>query len=176
MWKYLVFLFVLTSLLLQSCNNPFAPAQADNIENQPPLLTNQETPDEVLINFRFAYTFKDSLVYSELFDSTFTFVSWNFNVSPAEPINWGRDQELKVAGRMFGLINTLDVIFNVINRDTIRVDTANVPAEIEHRITFTLTLNGGAIPSLTILNGEVVFLYLRREKKWFISRWVDQQI
>lgn len=158
-----------------SCDNPFAPANATGNEGKTLLVTEQKTPDEVLQNFRYAYTFKDSLVYSDLLDSSFTFVSWNFNVSPPEPINWGRDVELRTAGRMFRFFNTLDLTFNVIIRDTVGVDPQDQkPNQIEHTITFTLTLDGGR--SIPTLIGEVRFSYARREGKWLITRWEDRQI
>ncbi|MCB0258235.1 MAG: hypothetical protein KDI38_17365 [Calditrichaeota bacterium] len=174
--NYNLFVLCLLAGLLLTCNNPFAPGTADENERGSLLLTSQRNPDEVLQNFQYAYTFKDSLVYSELFDSTFTFISTNFNVSPPEPIVWGRDQELRTVGRMFRFFNTLDLTFNsVIDRDTLEFSAGdNLPLRIEDNITFTLTLDGGStIPTLL---GEVIFVYVRRENRWLISRWEDKQI
>ncbi len=170
MWKILG--LIIFSLFL-TCTNPFAPKLADKDSQHVFLLTNQESPDDLLSNFQYAYTFKDSLVYSELFDSSFTFVSWNFNVSPPEPIEWGRDTELKTTGRMFRFFNNLDLTWNV--RDTIFIDTVNTPpARVDEKITFTLTIDGGT--TIPTLNGEVIFQYVRRGKKWFIARWEDLRI
>lgn len=125
----------------------------------------------MLQNFQFAYTFRDSLVYSELLDSSFTFLSTNFNVSPSESIVWNRDQELKTAGRMLRFFTTLDLTFNLISSIVIEEDTDDEPAKIEQRLTFTLTLDGGSqIPTLI---GKVVFTYIRRGETWFISRWEE---
>lgn len=154
-------------LIFGQCTNPFAPAEAENNATRSILLTEQLTPDEVLQNFLYAYTFKDSLVYSELFDSTFTFISQNFNVSPPEPINWGRDQELRTVGRMFRFFNTLDLTWGS------RPLPEPIPGttEYERRITFTLTLDGGmTIPTLI---GVVTFRFIKRGDKWYIARWVD---
>ncbi len=172
--KYLIFSFPIFIFLYQSCTNPFAPAEADQDAASSNLLTDQKSPDEVLTNFRYAYTFQDSLVYSELLDSTFVFRSMDFNYAPPVPIQWGRDVELKTTARMFRFFNTIDLTFNVVNRDTARLDSLESPIQIEHRITFTLTLDGGA--TIPILNGEVIFVYVRRGKKWLISLWEDQQI
>lgn len=167
-------LFSLVGVFFASCTNPFAPAEADPDAPSSNLLTDQQNPDEVLTNFRFAYTFKDSLVYSELFDSSFVFLSLDFNHAPPVPIQWGRDVELKTTARMFKFFNTLEVTFNVIDRKTNREDSLGTPMEIQDRITFTLTLDGGA--TIPTLNGEVDFIYVRRGNKWMISFWEDRQI
>ena len=132
-------------------------------------------PDEVLTNFLYAYTFRDSLVYSELFDSSFTFISWDFGVSPPEPINWGRDRELRVAGRMFRFFDTIDLTWD--SRTPIASDSVdNELVRVEEKLTFTLTLDGGTtIPTLI---GEVNFVFVRREEdeRWVIIRWEDLRI
>ncbi len=169
-------LFFLMSGLFLTCNNPFAPGTAAGDETGTLLLTSQLTPDEVLQNFQYAYTFKDSLVYSDLFDSSFIFLSTNFNVSPPEPLGWNRDQELRIVGRMFRFFNTLDLTFNsVLRRDTLAISVDDsLPERIEDTITFTLTLDGGSgIPTLL---GEVIFTYFRKETTWRIVRWEDKQI
>ncbi len=161
-------------LLLLTCTNPFAPAQLEN-SGETGLLTDQLSPDEVLANFLYAYTFRDSLVYSELFDSSFTFVSWDFGVTPPEPINWGRDRELRVAGRMFRFFDTIDLTWD--SRTPIATDSLdNEPVRVEEKLTFTLTLDGGTtIPTLI---GEVTFVFVRREEddRWVIIRWEDLRI
>jgi len=167
---------MLTALIVIRCANPFAPALADENAGQNSLLTEQKSPGEVLLNFAFAYSFKDSLVYSELLDSTFIFVSTNFNVSPPEPINWGRDQELRVVGRMFRFFNTLDITFNEpIRSDTLQRNDNGQATRVQETLTFTLTLDGGGADP--VFNGEVVFQYvLRDDERWYIARWEDKVI
>lgn len=163
-------------LLMVSCKNPFAPALAGGEAPVSLLITQQKTPEEVLENFRYAYTFKDSLIYSEVLNDTFIFISVNYNVYPPQPFEWGRDTELKTTGRMFRFFSNLDLTFNnVVFRDTLEEDTdTRLPRIIDQKITFTLTLDGGK--SIPPLNGEVIFRFIRREEKWYISRWEDQRI
>jgi len=158
------------ALYFISCLNPFAPVEVDEAIPKTGLLTNQETPEAVLVNFKFAYTFKDSLVYSELFDSTFIFRSWDFNVSPPLPIAWGRDVELKTTARMFRFFTTLDLIWN----STVYFFTDSLKERAEMKKTFTLTLDGGR--TIPTLNGEVIFKFIRRGEKWYITLWEDQKI
>ena len=168
-FKLSLLLFIIILIFFQSCNNPFAPAEAGPNASASNLLTDQKTPDEVLTNFKFAYTFKDSLVYSALFDSSFIFLSEDFDQVPPVPIQWGRDLELKTTARMFKFFNTLDLTFNVID------DTTNNEGDPLYRITFTLTLDGGA--TIPTLNGEVEFTYVKnKEGKYLISKWKDLQI
>lgn len=142
------------------------------------LITQQKTPGEVLTNFRYAYTFKDSLVYSEVLDSSFIFKSIDYNEYPPKPIDWGRDTELQITGTMFRRLRTLDVVWNSISAP----DTVNFPVTsddshgfvIEHMITFTLTLNGGR--EIPPLNGEVLFRFIQRGERYYISFWQDLRI
>lgn len=169
----LFFLIILS--LTQSCTNPFAPAKASPGASLSNLLTDQSTPNEVLTNFKFAYTFKDSLVYSAIIDSSYIFLSKDFDQVPPVPIQWGRDLELKTTARLFKFFNTIDLTFNVISQDTIKLDSLKSPTEIQHKITFTLTLDGGT--TIPTLNGEVEFTYIQNnEGKWLISKWEDLQI
>jgi hypothetical protein len=168
MHKFSLIIWVLIVLVIANCNNPFAPGIAD--ENTPgsALLTQQKTPEEVLDNFKYAYTYKDSLVYSEVLDSTFIFISTNYNEYPPTPIEWGRDTELRTTARMFRYFNTLELVWNTLTQ----LDTTQ--ATPEYLVTFTLTLDGGrAIPPL---NGEVLFRFILRAKKYYIQSWEDQRI
>lgn len=155
-------------LIFTSCKNPFAPSLAGDDAQYSNLLTEQKTPEGVLTNFRFAYTFQDSLVYSEVLDSTFIFRSIDYNQYPPKPIEWNRDTELRTTARMFRYFNTIDLVWNNI---TI-LDSTDTTAE--YKITFTLTMDGGR--SIPPLNGEVLFRFIQRAKKYYITFWEDQKI
>jgi len=169
---------ILLVLFTVSCKNPFAPALADENASHSHLLTQGKTPEEVLTNFRYAYTYKDSLVYSEVLDSTFLFKSIDYNAYPPTPIEWGRDTELRTTGGMFRYFRTLDVVWNTLSM----ADTVSPPPSspdftgyiIEHHITFTLTLDGGR--DIPPLNGEVLFQFIKREQRYYISFWEDLKI
>jgi hypothetical protein len=79
---------------------------------------------------------------------------------------------------MFRFFRTLDVVWNTISpADTISTPD---PADqkkgytIEHYVTFTLTLDGGR--EIPPLNGEVVFKFIQRGEKYYISFWEDLKI
>ena len=69
-----ILLLIVAAGLFGQCQNPFAPAVAGDELQGTLLLTEQKTPDQVLQNFQYAYTFKDSLVYSEILDTAFIFI------------------------------------------------------------------------------------------------------
>jgi hypothetical protein len=173
-----VYLLLLFFVIVISCKNPFAPVLTEEGTVHSGLITQQRTPEEVLTNFRYAYTFKDSLVYSEVLDSSFIFKSIDYNEYPPKPIDWGRDTELQITGTMFRSLRTLDVVWNSISAP----DTVDFPVTsddshgfvIEHMITFTLTLNGGR--EIPPLNGEVLFRFIQRGERYYISFWQDLRI
>jgi hypothetical protein len=165
--SFLSVLFILSFLLL-SCKNPFAPILADENAPHSKLITQQKTPEEVLSNFQYAYTFRDSLIYSEVLDSTFLYKSVNYEPYPPEPILWGRDTELRTAGGMFRYFRTLDVVWNTISAPDSSEWSSGI---IKHFVTFTLTLDGGQ--EFAPLNGEVEFKFILRDGKFYISFWED---
>ncbi len=155
-------------LLVLACRNPFAPMLVSDYSPSSGLITQQKTPEEVLQNFRFAYTFKDSLIYSDVLDSTFIFRSWDYNVYPPQPLEWGRDTDLRITARMFRYFNRLDLTWNtILPLDTFKLNP-------EYKVTFTLTIDGGQ--SIPTLNGEVLFRFILRGKKYYIALWEDQKL
>jgi hypothetical protein len=94
-------------LFLLSCN-PFAPELIES-GSQSSIVTGQRTPDEVLTNFRYAYVFKDSLIYSDVLDSSFLFISKNYSSMPPTDINWGRDVDIKATVGLFRHFDVLEL-------------------------------------------------------------------
>ena len=163
MKKYTVLL-----LFIMGCYNPFAPGLTEREDSTSPIITNQETPKDVLTNFRYAYVFKDSLIYSDLLDSTFIFISKNYGTTPPTDINWGRDIDIKTTVGLFRHFNTLELnwggilIYNFYEDSTLS----------EIKITFQLTLDGGR--EIPTVKGEALFNFRKRPMGiWTITRWED---
>jgi hypothetical protein len=87
-----LFTLLIISAVILGCN-PFAPGLSDEGSGHDEI-TAQRTPRDVLTNFRYAYVYKDSLVYSDILDSAFQFISKNYGTSPPTNINWGRDIDI----------------------------------------------------------------------------------
>ena len=149
-----------------SCN-PFAP---ELIESGPQssIITGQKTPDDVLTNFRYAYVFKDSLIYSDVLDSSFLFISKNYSSTPPTDINWGRDVDIKTTVGLFKHFNVLELNWGGKLYEGYMADSNHY----EIKITFQLTLDGGR--EIPTVKGEALFNFKQNSSDiWKIIRWED---
>ena len=149
-----------------ACVNPFAPKLVKDNPLTSSFLTEQKSPKDVLTNFRYSYIFKDSLIYSEIIDSSFIFISKNYSTTPPTPINWGRDDDLKTTAKMFRHFRDINLTWG----DTIisKIDTSNA----QLILIFTLTFDNGA--EIPTLKGEANFNFEKKKSgKWKIIRWED---
>jgi len=164
-----LFPFLTIIIILASCN-PFAPALTD-AESNNGRITQQKTPRDVLTNFRYAYVFKDSLVYSDVLDSSFQFISKNYGTSPPTNINWGRDVDIRTTTRLFRHFDVLELDWgsNLLkDADIMEGDTLLS----EMKITFQLTLDGGR--EIPTIKGEALFNFIKKSRGiWKITRWED---
>ena len=170
MGKYMqkIFFLLIVLFFFPACN-PFAPALSNADQPVSQILTEQKTPQDVMTNFAYAYNFKDSLVYSDLLDSSFIFVSKNYATDPVTDIIWGRDTDLKTTVGLFRHFQTLSLIWGgTIRQAYLTIDSNSV----ELKQVFQLTLDGGR--EIPTLNGEALFI-LRRSTGgiWRINRWDD---
>jgi len=173
MKKYLFIFFFSSNLLYFAGCNPFAPSLSDDISNTSLILTEQRTPQEVMTNFAFAYNFKDSLVYSDLIDTTFLFISKDFSTNPVTDLTWGRDTELKTTSGLFNHYQTLTLVWGgTIFLHYIDAEN-NDSTKVTMKQLFQLTLDGGNfVPSL---NSEALFnLRKNTSGQWKITRWEDK--
>ena len=85
--------FVILLIVENSCTNPFAPNIDKNLGSQQGLISDQTNIEGVFQNFKYAYTFKDTLIYSKLLDKDFVFSYRDYDIGA--DISWGRDEEMK---------------------------------------------------------------------------------
>jgi hypothetical protein len=166
---------LLLAMCLCSCN-PFAPEleETSTLDN---VITDQQSPKEVLQNFKYAYTFKDSLLYSELLAKSFVFEFFDPNQEPVGGFKtWGRDVDLRATGRMFREFEVIELVW----LDTLSSNTQTIPQNtgeprvIElRRMRFNLNLLGSDFNY--ILNGTAAFSFEQdaEDAKWRIIRWRD---
>ena len=169
MYKWLTIL--LFALVMTSCI--FAPGLSDEDIDASNIITLQETPWDVLANFNYAYKFADSLIYSDVLDSSFIFVSKNYSTSPPTDIIWGRDVDIKTTMGMFHYFNVLELTWREGWDDPDRYDFVDsTKTNMKTIVTFQLTLDGGR--EIPTIKGEAFFEFAPREKKiWRIVRWED---
>jgi hypothetical protein len=129
------------------------------------ILTEQHDPEEVLQNFRYAYIYRDSLVYSDLFDTNFIFLYFDPDIGGAGGYNyWGLDTELRTTGRLFRTFDNFTLVWNA----TIAEDTSQ-NGVVSLTKTFDLSVEG------KLISGNAVFDFIADSTEtWHITRWQDE--
>ncbi|KAA3662932.1 MAG: hypothetical protein DWQ10_01300 [Calditrichaeota bacterium] len=158
----------LTVIFFTSCYNPFSPT-LDQSDEDVPFITNQETPEEFFANFRYAYVFKDSLVYSNLLDSSFTFQYFNPDIGESGAFDsWRRNTELTTTGRLLRSFETIDLTWY-------RIFFENDIDESEKKIyrDFRLMLVNGD-ENISLFGSALFTLVKTQDGKWRIKLWVDE--
>ncbi len=156
------------TLFLVGCLNPFAPRISDDLGAGDLIITDQRSPEEVLINFQAAYVFRDSLLYSDLLDTAFIFVYYDPDeTSSGRFVSWGRDDDLKTSGRLFRHFNVIDLVWNATIYGWQDDSTGTICKG------FQLNLTGA--DSDYSLTGRAVFSFRHcRDGRWRITRWKDE--
>ncbi len=154
-------------ILISSCENPFAPKLATEQVAPTSFLSNQMSIDGVFQNFVYAYTFKDTSVYSKLIAPNFTFTYMDYD--KGVNVAWGRDDEMRSTGAMFQLVNRL--ILNWNNILSLTEDSLN--AVVTRGFTLTVAFNPADIEEV---DGKAYFQLQRASSSapWQISLWKDE--
>jgi len=161
--------WLLPSLMVFCCCwNPFAPKLVQNLESSDLVLTDQRSPDEVLQNFKVAYTFRDSLLYSDLLDTAFLFVYFD----PSEGtsgrfVSWERETDLRTTGRLLRHFQIVELVWKTTFYEWKDQQTGEISKE------FDLTLMTDE--SSYRLSGRAFFSFRKcADDKWRITRWKDE--
>ena len=132
--------------------------------NSSSTLSDQTTIDGVFQNFQYAYTFKDTLIYSQLLDKNFIFSYRDYDLGV--DVSWGRDDEMKVTNGLFQNSQRLDLIWN--NIVSITGDSTRIIRSFNLTITFNPT-------DIIYIDGRVnLTLAKDNSNKWKILRWIDE--
>lgn len=106
----LIYCFGIISIcVLFSCTNPFAPGKKDN-DTAVTLLGDQTTIEGVFQNFRYAYMFKDTLVYGNLLANDFIFIYRNYE--KGVDYSWGRAEDMLTTSGLFNTAQSLELVWN----------------------------------------------------------------
>ncbi len=163
--KY-IFCIIIFFALLHSCINPFAPTLDDS--NKPSdIIGDQKTVEGLFKNFRYAYVFKDTLVYGNLLADDFTFVYWNYDQGTNQ--TWGREEDMRSTAGLFQAAQNLDLIWNEI--------LLSIGDTLVKDISRGFILNIIFSPSDVVRLQGRVNLRIKRgsvEEDWKISIWRDE--
>lgn len=160
------FLYLTLSILTFSCVNPFAPG-LDTSEEESALLGDQRTIEGVFQNFKYAYVFKDTSVYSKLLDENFVFVYRDYD--KGQDISWGKVDEMRATYGLFRNTQNLDLIWN-----NIIVDSGDsLYRNVVRSFNLTVTFNPADIVKV---DGKANFILRRNSpsEPWLIVFWRDE--
>lgn len=151
-----------------NCFNPFAPKLVKNLEPSNWVITEQQSPEEVLQNFKVAYTFRDSLLYADLLDTGFVFVYFNPDQGTSGRFDsWDRETDLRTTGRLFRHFQMIDLVW----KSTLYERQGETTGELSKG--FDLTLMGEGMDYK--ISGKAIFLFQKcKDQKWRITRWKDE--
>lgn len=160
MAKRIVVVPSLVMLFSLSCN-PFAPG-LDTGEARLPLAT----IEDVFREFRNAYTFRDTVVYSPLIAPDFTFIYRDYE--NGVDVTWGRDQEMLAT---YGLFQNVQNIMLTWNNVITEEGASENDSTIRRSFNLTVTFNPSSIEYVT---GYAYMQFRREGSQWRIVRWRDE--
>lgn len=157
--------FGFITILLISCVNPFAPKLDNELGSGSSLISDQRDIEGVFQNLQYAYTFKDTTIYSGLLNKNFTFTFRDYEEGVDKA--WGRDEEMRITHSLFSNAERLDLIWN--NIVAITSDSTNVVRGFNLTITFNPT-------DVIFVDGRVNLQLSKSNsfKKWQIITWIDE--
>lgn len=166
--KFDIKILIVIFFAIAECFNPFAP-KLDDTDRTDLIITGQTTPEEVLQNFKYAYVFKDSVLYSDLLDSSFVFIYFDPNQeSSGRFVSWGRDVDLRTTGRLFRNFDVIDLIWN----------STIYAFDEENRAEYSQSFNLSLIKDNETINitGNAIFVFIKSDYdgKWRITQWKDE--
>lgn len=153
-------------LILCACVNPFAPKLAD-VPSEGNIISDQKTIEGIFQNFRYAYIFKDTVVYGNLLTNDFTFVYRNYD--QGVDVSWGRDEDMLTTSGLFQASQNLDLLWN----EVIVEAGDSLVKDISRGFTLNIVFSPTDILSV---QGRAN-LHLRKELPaniWKIAKWRDE--
>ena len=128
------------------------------------MISDQKSVEGVFQNLRYAYTFKDTLIYGQLLDKDFIFSYRDYEQGVDK--SWERDEEMRVTYGLFQNTQQLDLIWNDII--SISSDSTNIIRSFNLTVTFNPTY-------IEYADGKVN-LKLKKDikQRWKILRWYDE--
>ncbi len=155
-------------LVLASCN-PFAPGFDASLGTDTSILGDMTTVDGVFQNIKYAYTFRDTTIYGQLFNSNYTFLYRDYD--RGVDVSWGRDEEMRTTSGLFQNVERLDLVWNQIA--SLSSDSTNTSTSVTRNFNLLVTFNASDIIRV---DGYATFSLQRQQvqQPWQIIRWRDE--
>lgn len=152
------------SLFIAGCN-PFAPVEDfSDIGNDSPI-SDQSTIEGVFQNMKYAYTFKDTLIYGKIMSDDFVFTYRDYDAG--YDVSWGRNEEMRITHTLFKNCERLDLIWN----NVVLSSGDSVSYTQIRSFNLLITFNPSDIVRI---DGRVNLNFVKKNNEWKISRWLDE--
>lgn len=161
--------FIHCTIIFFACN-PFAPGLDSSSDETVSILGDPKEVDGIFKNFQYAYVFRDTTIYGQLFSGEFTFLYRDYDRGGVD-VTWGRDEEMRTTYGLFQNVQRLELVWNNISSSSINADSTQ--AMVVRNFNLTVTFN----PSDIIRVDGYANLTLERGHKqdpWMIVRWRDE--
>lgn len=165
MSKYIIIGLVFMCAVIASCDNIFAPKLDDSGSSN--IISDQMTVDGVYTNFKYAYTFKDTSVYSGLLTDDFIFIYRDYE--SGFDVSWDKPTEMRTTSRLFQNSQKTDIIWN--NITTYLGDSLNV--NVKRGFNLTITFNPSNVVRLFGF-ADMNFTRPDVSSPWKIKKWRDE--
>lgn len=165
-----------------SCRNIFAPKLGELDGGNSIYRMDMENPADVLHNFRYAYIYRDSLIYSMCLDSEFVFTYYDVNDEAGGHYDsWLLDTELKTTGRLFRTFSYIDLLW-LTTLDSTYMYMENDSLLQTEKTYFTSANFAETVNSFQLTIGDYMtvigtaeFLFRKgKDGKWRLLGWTDK--
>jgi len=165
MGKYFIVIILIAFGVLTSCENIFSPSLDESGSTN--IISDQMTIDGVFTNFKYAYTFKDTSVYSALLTDDFLFTYRDYE--SGFDVSWDKPTEMRTTSRLFQNSQKTDIIWNNI---TIYLgDSLNF--NVKRSFNLTITFNPSNVVRLFGF-ADMNFARPDVNSPWKIKKWRDE--
>ena len=156
-----VFVIVLS---LIGCN-PFAPELDFEANSGNSLISDQTTIDGIYQNMKYAYSFKDTLIYGKMLSNDFVFMYRDYD--KGFDVSWERNEEMRITNNLFRNCERLDLIWNNIVLSSGYSVTTNQVRSFSLLITFNPT-------DVVRIDGRVNLAMRKEDGIWTVTKWIDE--
>lgn len=163
--KYILLALLFMFAVIASCDNIFAPKLDDTGSSN--IISDQKTVDGVFANFKYAYTFKDTSVYSGLLTDDFIFTYRDYETG--FDVSWDKPTEMRTTSRLFQNSQKTDIIWN--NITAYIGDSLDV--NVKRGFNLTITFNPSNVVRLFGF-ADMNFTRATPDAPWKIKKWRDE--
>src|SRR5688500_9505085 len=163
-------LTILASLALVvfaiGCTNPFAPRLEPELEPSSSVLGDQRTVDGVFQNIRYAYNYRDTLIYGNLLHRDFEFRY--YNTDRGTDVTFNRDEEMRITSNLFKNSDQVDLQWN----DILSEDGDSLSYNVTRSYHLKLNLQASEVFRV---DGRATLRLVRNSPNdvWLIRVWRD---